>query len=194
VAGAEEVEEAFFGDGDSFGRSGGRGGIRGFFPFDALRVRMTILDCMTALNFGGSGGGGEILGFFAPLRMTILRCMTILNGGSGGRWRSGGWCTRRRSRGWWGRWSGCGFGCGEGLEGLEGGLEGVDHLAGAAGVDGVGGEAVDDGGEGDEDGGAVFDGREFHAGDFGVDEYALLGAFGVLDVVEVAVVLAFEGG
>ena len=40
----------------------------------------------------------------------------------------------------------------------------------ALGVDGVLGEAVDDGGDGDEDGGAVFDDRDFHAGDFGVDE------------------------
>jgi hypothetical protein len=44
-----------------------------------------------------------------------------------------------------------------GFEGLHGDLESVDHLAGAAGVDGVLGEAVDDGGEGDEDGGAVLD-------------------------------------
>jgi len=79
-------------------------------------------------------------------------------------------------------------------EGLEGDLEGVDHLAGAAGVDGVFGEAVDDGGEGEEDGGAVLDGRQLHAGDFGVDEDALLGAFGVLEVMVIAVVLAFEGG
>jgi hypothetical protein len=80
-----------------------------------------------------------------------------------------------------------------GLEGSHGGLEGVDHLAGAAGVDGVGPEAVDDGGEGDEDGGAVLDGRQLHAGDFGVDERAMA-AVGVLDVVVVAVILAFEGG
>jgi len=86
------------------------------------------------------------------------------------------------------------LGCGRWLESLEGDLEGVDHLAGAAGVNGVFGEAVDDGGEGEEDGGAVLDGGQLHAGDFGVDEDALLGAFGVLEVVVIAVVLAFEGG
>jgi hypothetical protein len=93
---------------------------------------------------------------------------------------------------------GCGLGLGRGgwhwLEGLECDLEGVDHLAGAAGVDGVFGEPVDDGGEGDEDGGAVLDGGQLHAGDFGVDEDAPLGAFGVFDVVVIAVVLAFDGG
>ena len=90
----------------------------------------------------------------------------------------------------------CGLfpGCGRWGEGLEGDLEGVDHLAGAAGVDGVFGEAVDDGGEGDEDGGAVLDGRQLHAGDFGVDEDALLGALRVPEVVVIAVVVAFEGG
>jgi len=78
-------------------------------------------------------------------------------------------------------------------EGLECDLEGVDHLAGAASVDGVFGEAVNDGGEGDEDGGAVLNGRQLHAGDFGVDEDALLGALRVLEVVVIAVVVAFEG-
>jgi hypothetical protein len=83
---------------------------------------------------------------------------------------------------------------GRGFEGLEGDLEAVDHLAGAAGVDGVLGEAVDDGGEGDEDGGAVLDGRNLHAGDFRVDQDAAVAAVGVLDVVVVAVIFAFEGG
>ncbi|HWG18357.1 MAG TPA: hypothetical protein VN678_10880 [Acidobacteriaceae bacterium] len=78
-------------------------------------------------------------------------------------------------------------------ERLEGDLEGVNHLAGAAGVNGVLGEAVDDCGEGDEDGGAVLDGRQLHAGDFGIDEDALLGALRVLKVVVIAVVVAFEG-
>jgi hypothetical protein len=50
---------------------------------------------------------------------------------------------------------------------------------------------VNDGGEGDEDGGAVLDDGDLHACDFGVDEEAV---FGVLDVVVVAVILAFEGG
>ena len=81
-----------------------------------------------------------------------------------------------------------------GGEGLEGDLEAVDHLAGAAGVDGVLGEAVDDGGEGDEDAGAVLDGRNLHAGDLGVDEDAAVGASGLLEVVVVAVVFAFERG
>jgi hypothetical protein len=78
-------------------------------------------------------------------------------------------------------------------EGLEADLEAVDHLARAAGVDGVLGEAMEDGGEGDEDGGAVLDGGQLHAGDLGVDE-DVVGAFGVLEVVVIAVVLAFERG
>jgi hypothetical protein len=81
-----------------------------------------------------------------------------------------------------------------GREGLEGDLEAVDHLAGAAGVDGILGEAVDDGGEGDEDGGAVLDGRDFHAGDLGVDEDAAVEAVGVLEVVVVAIIFTFECG
>ena len=81
-----------------------------------------------------------------------------------------------------------------GFEGSEGDLEAVDHLAGAAGVDGVLGEAVDDGGEGDEDAGAVLDGRKLHAGDLGIDEDAAVAAGGVLDVVVVAVIFAFECG
>jgi hypothetical protein len=76
---------------------------------------------------------------------------------------------------------------------VESDLESVDHLAGAAGVDGVLGEAVDDGSEGDEDAGAVLDGRKLHAGDLGIDEDAV-GAGGVLDVVVVAIIFAFEGG
>ena len=81
---------------------------------------------------------------------------------------------------------------GAGLEGLKGDLEGVDDLAGAAGVDGVFTEAMDDGGEGDEDGGAVLDGGQVHAGDFGVDEDTPLAALNVLEVVVIAVVLAFH--
>ena len=80
------------------------------------------------------------------------------------------------------------------FEGSEGDLEAVDHLAGAASVDGVLGEAVDDGGEGDEDAGAVLDGRKLHAGDLGIDEDAAVAAGGVLDVVVVAVIFAFECG
>jgi hypothetical protein len=85
-------------------------------------------------------------------------------------------------------------GCGCGWEGLHGDLEAVDHLAGAAGVDGVLGEAVEDGGEGDEDAGAVLDDRDFHAGDLGVDEDALVFAVVGLDQVVVAVIFAFHGG
>jgi hypothetical protein len=92
---------------------------------------------------------------------------------------------------------GCGAGSGaldaRGFEGPEGDLEGVDHLAGAAGVDGVLGEAVDDGGEGDEDGGSVLDGRNFHAGDFGIDEEVAIVTFG-LEVMVVAIIFAFECG
>src|ERR1035441_6316782 len=80
------------------------------------------------------------------------------------------------------------------FEGSEGDLEAVDHLAGAASVDGVLGEAVDDGGEGDEDGGAVLDWGDLHAGDLGVEEDAVVFAVGVLDVVEIAVIFAFECG
>jgi hypothetical protein len=83
---------------------------------------------------------------------------------------------------------------GHGWEGLEGDLEGVDHLAGSAGVDGVLGEAVDDGGEGDEDGGAVLDGGNLHAGDLGVDEDAAVETVGVLEVVVVAIIFTFECG
>ena len=101
---------------------------------------------------------------------------------------------------------GCGFGdrfgygpdsgamAGRGFEGLEGDLEAVDHLAGAAGVDGVLGEAVDDGGEGDEDAGAILDGGKLHAGDLGVDEDAAVGAGSLLDDVVIAVIFAFECG
>src|SRR5258708_39099999 len=83
---------------------------------------------------------------------------------------------------------------GLGREGAEGDLEAVDHLAGAAGVDGVLGQAVDDGGESDEDAGAVLDGRQLHAGELGVDEHAAVVAGGVPDVVVVAIIFAFERG
>ena len=79
------------------------------------------------------------------------------------------------------------------LEGLEADLEAVDHLAGAAGVDGVFGEAMEDGGEGEEDGGAVLDDGQLHARDLGINEGAS-GMFRVLEVVVVAVVLALERG
>jgi hypothetical protein len=64
----------------------------------------------------------------------------------------------------------------------------------AAGVDGVFGEAVDDGGDGDEDGGAVLDDRDFHAGDFGIDEDTALVAGGVLEVVVIAVIFTSHCG
>jgi hypothetical protein len=98
--------------------------------------------------------------------------------------------------GWLGDGARLGFGCGRWCwrEGLEGNLEAVDHLAGAAGVDGVLGETVDDSGEGDEDGGAVLDEGNLHAGDLGVDEDAALAASGVLEVMVVAIVFAFECG
>jgi len=108
------------------------------------------------------------------------------------RWRRRGAGMRRRIglRGWFGSAGRAGV---RGSEGPEGDLEGVDHLAGAAGVDGVLGEAVDDGGEGDEDGGSVLDGRNFHAGDFGIDEEVAIVTFG-LEVMVVAIIFAFECG
>jgi len=78
-----------------------------------------------------------------------------------------------------------------GFQGAEGDLEGVDHVAGAAGVNGVLGQAVDDRGQGDEDADAVFDDRDIHACDFGIDENAVA-AFGVFEVVMVAIIFAFE--
>ena len=138
VAGAQEVEEAFFADLD-----GARGGL--------------WVSCGLSCRWVGWALG--------------LGCGLVI----------GRWLVIRR-----GRW--------DGAEGLEGDLEAVDHLAGAAGVDGVLGEAVDDGGDGDEDGGAVLDFRDFHAGDLGVDEDAAVIAGGVLEVMVVAVVFAFEGG
>jgi len=97
---------------------------------------------------------------------------------------------------------GAGFGCGvgaraldaRGFEGTESDLEAIDHLAGAAGVDGVRAEAVDDGGESDEDAGAVLDDGQLHAGDLGIDEDAAVAAGGLLDVMVVAVIFAFERG
>jgi hypothetical protein len=80
-----------------------------------------------------------------------------------------------------------------GFVGAGGDREAVDHLSGAAGVDGVLGEAVDDGGEGDEDGGAVLDEGKLHAGDLGVDEDAVLAMFG-LEVMVVAIVFTSECG
>jgi hypothetical protein len=80
------------------------------------------------------------------------------------------------------------------IEGSHCDLEAVDHLAGAAGVDGVLGEAVDDGGEGDEDAGAVLDGRNFHSSDLGVDEDAVVFLVVVLDQVVIAVIFAVHGG
>jgi hypothetical protein len=53
---------------------------------------------------------------------------------------------------------------------------------------------VDDRGEGDEDAGAVLDGGKFHAGDLGIDEDAAVAAVGLLDMVVVAVIFAFERG
>lgn len=73
-------------------------------------------------------------------------------------------------------------------------MEGVDHLSGSAGVDGVFGEALDDSGESDEDGGAVQDGRDLHARDLWVDEDAAAVAGDVRDVVVVAVIFAFYSG
>jgi len=53
---------------------------------------------------------------------------------------------------------------------------------------------VDDSGEGDEDAGAVFDDRNLHAGDFGIDEDAALFLVVGFDQVVVAVVFALECG
>jgi hypothetical protein len=83
---------------------------------------------------------------------------------------------------------------GRGFEGSHGDLKAVDHLAGAAGVDGVLGEAVDDGGEGNEDAGAVLDGGNLHASEFGIDEDAVLLFVVGFDQVVVAVIFAFECG
>ena len=77
---------------------------------------------------------------------------------------------------------------------MHGDLKAIDHLAGAAGVDGIVGEAMNDCCQGDEDGGAVFDDRNFHAGDFRVDEEGAVAAGSVLDDVVVAIILAFECG
>jgi hypothetical protein len=93
---------------------------------------------------------------------------------------------------------GCGAGssalAGRGFEGSHGDLEAVDHLACAAGVDGVLGQAVHDGGESDEDAGAVLDGWKLHAGDLGVDEDTVVLLVVGLDQVVVAVIFAFHGG
>ena len=80
------------------------------------------------------------------------------------------------------------------FESSHGNLEAVDHLAGAACIDGIVGEAMDDRGQGYEDGGAVFDDWNFHAGDLGIDEHAPIVSVGVLDVVVIAVIFAFECG
>jgi hypothetical protein len=98
---------------------------------------------------------------------------------------------RRRT---WGTRIGSGPRCAWRFEGAHGDLEAVDHLTGAAGVDGVFGEAVDDGCEGVEDAGAVLDGRNLHAGDFGVDEDAVVFLVVGLDQVVIAVIFAFDGG
>ncbi len=89
---------------------------------------------------------------------------------------------------------GCGLGGRLGWEGVEQRQEAVDHLAGAFGVDGVLAEAVDDGGDGGEDGGSILEDGELQAGDLRVDEDAALGAVGVLEVMVITVVLAAHGG
>jgi len=125
-------------------------------------------------------GGRRLSGFFGSLRS--LRMTTLVRVSGGG------------LRGGFGFGAGSAALTGRRFESAHGDLEAVDHLAGAAGVDGVLGEAVDDGGEGDEDAGAVLDGRNLHAGDFGVDEEGPIAAGGVLDDVVVAVILALECG
>lgn len=125
-------------------------------------------------NVCGSGGRRPS-GFFGSLGS--LRMMAVVGVSGGGlRLRDRAAMSGRR------------------FERPHGDLQAVDHLAGAAGVDGVLGEAVDDCGEGDEDGGTILDGRDFHAGDFRVDEDTALVALGVLEVVVIAVVFAFERG
>jgi hypothetical protein len=170
VARAEEVEEAVLADGD-----GGWGG-----GFGGRRCWRLVVCCWLRGYRGLSGDRDEIQGFFAPLRMTTFNRGRSVRGGSS--------CRR-----WW-RGGGLRVGCGRGLEGLKGDLEGVDELTGAAGVDGVLGEAVDDGGEGDEDGGAILDWRQLHAGELGIDEDTVVFAVGLLDVVVVAIIFAFECG
>ena len=151
-------------------------------------------------EFGGGKELGVATGAMARTQEVEETLLADGNGGRSCRLQVVGcrlWCGA-------GGWLGFGvrFGCGPGLrslgghgrEGLEGDLEAVDHLAGAAGVDGVLGEAVDDGGEGDEDAGAVLDWGNLHAGDLGIDEDAAVIAVGVLDVVVIAVIFAFECG
>ena len=102
----------------------------------------------------GCEGGWGLIGRWG-CTLLVVRCSFHGDGGLGGGCGARldcGWLVLDRERLGYGR--GLGF-CGAcGLEGLEGDLEAVDNLAGAAGVDGVLGEAVDDGGEGDEDAGA----------------------------------------
>jgi hypothetical protein len=170
-------------------------------------------------DFGGRSGvaavgelfGGEELGVAVVAVAGAEEVDEALLGDGNGfwcgwvRWRSGVCgCGRRSPSGFFGSLRSLrmttfvGVGgralAGRGFEGSHGNLEAVDHLAGAAGVYGVFGEAVDDGGEGDEDAGAVLDGRNLHAGDFGIDEDAVALFVGGADEVVVAVVLAFDGG
>jgi hypothetical protein len=53
---------------------------------------------------------------------------------------------------------------------------------------------VDDGGEGDEDRTAVLEDGNVHAGDLGIDEMAVAGAFVAPDLMVIAIVFAAHGG
>ena len=158
----------------------------------AVAGTQEVEEALLADAYGGGGGwvrwrsgvcgfgGRRLSGFFGAL--CSLRMTTLVRvSGSG-------------LRGGFGFGAGSAALTGRGFERAHGDLEAVDHLAGAAGVDGVLREAVDDGGEGDEDAGAVLDGRNLHAGDFRVDEEGPIAAGGVLDDVVVAVILALECG
>jgi hypothetical protein len=167
VAGAQEVEEALLGDGDGYRSC-------------RLQVVSCRLNCGVFGVRGGCGGRGIRFDVCNPRVVAVRR-------------------TLRHAQGrLWGTRIGGGVGCGalaaRGFEGSHGDLEAVDHLAGALGVDGVFGQAVDDGGEGEEDAGSVLDDGDFHAGDFGVDEDAAVVTGIFPDEVVVAVIFTFERG
>ena len=95
-----------------------------------------------------------------------------------------------------GVWFSRGF-CGGGVDEVvgseieDGVLDGVEEQTGALWVDGIARDARGDIGEGLLDGRAIVERRHFEAGSCGVDEDA---GGAVLGIVEVAEVLALEGG
>ena len=118
-------------------------------------------------GFGGRSPSGSF-GSLRSLRMTAL----VRVSGGGLRLGDGAALAKR----WFESW--------------HSDLEAIDHLAGAASVDGIVGEAMNNCGQSDEDGGAFFDDRNLHASDIGVDEDAVILAIGVLNVVVIAVHLS----